>query len=874
MSANMSANLLPPTAKPPVTIPGTQTCDCCEGIDAATPVLVENRIGLSAVAYRIGDYARFRESLIVALSSHRYAALAPLLTRDSRDFTIGLLDAFACSADVLSFYTERIANESWLRTATERVSLQELARLIGYRLRPGVAAEAWLAFALETPPQAPPTLTPEPGAFVTGVPTSLQLETGLKVQSVPGPDEKPQTFETVEAITAQPEWNAMRPWLTQEQRPDFGDTSTWLTGVRNDLKPGDGLLFLGHEFLNDAEADNDNWDFRLLDRVEPDPARDRTFVHWRRGLGSSFPYSNPAQQPQVHALRKRAAIFGHNAPVPSLLDPDGASEWPAADFTISPKPATASGGYIDLDAVYSEVAGGSYAVLARGEFNRPDEGFPPGTYVELYKVVSVIEESRADFAMSAKVTRLQALGENLDDKFYNKVRQTTAFVQSDKLTFQSYPVTTPVADAMLPVAVPPQGLEPGRRLIVRGQPVSGAAPIVHQAVLVEAHTNEAGALLEITPVLPTALLRDSVVVFGNVALASHGESVSQLLGSGDASDAHQRFELQHDPLTYRAAGNESGVDSALLVRVGEVEWQERATLYGATPGERAYVVRSDEHGKTRVQFGDGQRGARLPSGQTNVRARYRKGLGAAGNVPAERLTQLMSRPLGLKSVSNPVVALGGVDAEHADAARTSMPLGTRTLGRAVALLDYEDYARAFSGIAKAQAQVLWLRGGRSIVITVAGADGAVLSATHPTRLNLLGALKEHGDPLVPVLLLGHQASRFQVGLKFKRDPAFAADTVLVAVETALRAHFGFDQRALGQPVQQSEVIAVAHGVPGVIAVDLDLLYGGSAPLAQTLPSRQTRLLANRMRVDATPQALPAELLTLHPGPLAKLEEMP
>jgi hypothetical protein len=62
-------------------------------------------------------------------------------------------------------------------------------------------------------------------------------------------------------------------------------------------------------------------------------------------------------------------------------------------------------------------------------------------------------------------------------------------------------------------------------------------------------------------------------------------------------------------------------------------------------------------------------------------------------------------------------------------------------------------------------------------------------------------------------------------------------------------------------------------VPGVVAVDLDLLYGGTAPVVQTLPSRQVRLLASRMRaVNGTP--LPAELLTLSPAPLDRLEVMP
>ena len=81
--------------------------------------------------------------------------LQGLKTRDDDDFSIALLDATATMADVLTFYQERIANESYLRTATERRSLLELARLIGYELRPGVAASAFLAFTMDDTPGAP-----------------------------------------------------------------------------------------------------------------------------------------------------------------------------------------------------------------------------------------------------------------------------------------------------------------------------------------------------------------------------------------------------------------------------------------------------------------------------------------------------------------------------------------------------------------------------------------------------------------------------------------------------------------------------------------------------------------------------------------------
>jgi predicted phage baseplate assembly protein len=296
-------------------------------------------------------------------------------------------------------------------------------------------------------------------------------------------------------------------------------------------------------------------------------------------------------------------------------------------------------------------------------------------------------------------------------------------------------------------------------------------------------------------------------------------------------------------------------------------------MYGAAATERAYELTVDEQGREFIVFGDGVRGARLPSGVNNVRAAYRKGLGVAGNVASGALTQLMTRPLGLKSVSNPLTAEGGTDPEGADTARGSIPLTTRTLGRAVSLLDYEDFARAFSGIAKAQAEVLHLPAGLTIAITIASPAGTPpLTIASPAWANLLGALKSSGDPHVSVALLALQASTFRIGLKVKCDPDYDPKLVLAGVEAALRYHYAFDQRALGQPVQQSDVIAVAQNVPGVIAIDITRLYGGTQPIAQSQPSKQVRLLASRMRVQGG-IALASEILTLDPGSLDQLEQM-
>jgi predicted phage baseplate assembly protein len=355
--------------------------------------------------------------------------------------------------------------------------------------------------------------------------------------------------------------------------------------------------------------------------------------------------------------------------------------------------------------------------------------------------------------------------------------------------------------------------------------------------------------------------RDTVVVHGNVALATHGETVQQLLGSGRAALPFQRFTLAHEPLTHlQSATAPAGAEAALEVRVNDVRWDEVPTLYGAGPRDRVYALRSDEAGKRYVQFGDGERGARLPSGSNNVRARYRKGIGAAGNVKAGALAQLLDRPLGVKGVSNPASAGGGVDPETEEAARTSIPLGVRTLGRAVSLLDYEDFARAFSGVVKAHATELPLRSGKTIVVTVAWEGGERLQ-------DLADALRGHGDPRVVVRVLEGVTETFRVGLRVAVDPAYEQDPVLADVEAALRSAYSFEARGLIEPAFRSELVAVVHGVAGVLAVDVDLLYTGpTATLAD-------RLLAQRPHVAADGSAAPAGVLVLDQGPLDSLVVM-
>src|SRR5271169_3116690 len=157
-------------------------CGCCRVETSPTPELITNRAGLSAITYRIGTYSNFLLAMTEAIA--RAPELRPYWTaRNTGDYGIALLAMWAWVADILTFYQERIANEAYLRTAILPESVTALAALLGYKPAPGAAAEADLVFLLESAAQ-------------------LQIPVGLRVQSVPGQNEKPQKFETVSAVTA------------------------------------------------------------------------------------------------------------------------------------------------------------------------------------------------------------------------------------------------------------------------------------------------------------------------------------------------------------------------------------------------------------------------------------------------------------------------------------------------------------------------------------------------------------------------------------------------------------------------------------------------------------------------------------------------
>ncbi len=934
-------------------------CGCCEGAPAAETV--RNPPGQSELRYRVGThasiFARMVRALPMASPDHsaddRRRPLANLTTRSSDDATIALLDAAACLGDILTFYQERIANEGYLRTATERRSVLELARAIGYELAPGVAADVYLAFTVEDAP---------------GAPGQCMVAHSTAVQSVPAQDELPQVFETSAEFKAYAEWNALRPRLTQRavtailgdganarllvvlgpSGDDSSDSSPpkpkdvlrvdttkdklhWLdplqasagvldavemnrvyyTEAATGVAKGDLILFVGK-----ADATKDAETNTLVLRVaevilEPDrkriavdleplpkpqasaslrfvpyflrpfPAfakvklaatafnrnnvvntvlnhawRERDLsafigVHgWQRtslsrAANVKVRAERIATDPGSFAFREKLGFFGHNAPkwksLPTPAHTNGdpyPRGWDEHDTGTGspPPPELGAPRRIWTDSQGNDLPKtGPHAYLERPVagltrdswllISSPDND--PG--VEVYTLADARETSRADYGLSGRAMALtladsggKEITKTPESNF--GFRTSTAHAASRRFELADLPIEDPIEEGATSIELDRMvvGLTAGQPIALTGErddtPGVEASEI---AFLTEIIHSGGRTTLQLRDKLRYRYVREKLVINANVVHATHGESVTELLGSGDGSIANQHFVLKKPPLTYVSAKVPRGATSTLEVRVNGVRWDEANSLYDLGPSDRGYVVRIDDDARASVRFGDGVHGARLPSGASNVSASYRSGLGPDGEVEAGSLTLLRAMPLGLRGVANPLGAGGAEATERLADARQNAPLTVLTFERVVSLDDYVNYARTFPGIGKARGDLLWVGGMNVVYVTVAGSTGG--RPGDDTLENLIAAIRDLGDP----------SQRFEVGVftpryftceaKVAVDGRYVTEQVLAAVEARLRVAFAFEARSFGQPVTAAEVVKLVHEVDGVIAVDLDVL---------------------------------------------------
>lgn len=729
---------------------------------------MRNSPGLSTIAYRVDDFAGFRHALLEPLPGEQ-----ALLGWHPAPADLGLqvLEWWAYLGDVLTFYNERFANESYLRTAELPESVTDLVALLGFVPRPAIAAVGEVAAIRSRSRPHEPVVVPD----------------GFQLASTATPGVPAQTFEAAAATFAGASNGpiVLPPSTALLSAEDAdGNRSVLLEGRVTGIAQGDRVVLLPRGATDALES----WTtaFVVSSTKAPDPnggANTRVLLApaddwwWSESaaaaasrlvqLGrSAQPWtpqgsSDPVLSVDGSALRIRLSSVERGIPLGEIAYLD----FGGTDGIVPVVPT----------AVNDEFLGVPYPG-GGGELSPPD-------IPVLHSVVTADTPYAAWFAGASPVL------------FRFGLREVGTPVGAPATALDTLPVT--VAN--------PSGLE---------LPAGGTSAFVEDATgagILVTVTAAAGGEIALTAsddtpdsfslVVPLQLDLDLVAVSRGATVAN------ELLGIGDASLAGQTFTLKKSPLTYLADG--AGWESALTVAVDAIYWAEVPTFYDQPADAKVYVVAQRPDGKSSVRFGDGTNGARLPTG-SRVVATYRHGAGAA-SPPSGRLTTILKPQTNLASVHNPVAVWGGADAQQPDDVRTNAPASVLTFGRAISADDYETVAALAPGVSRARAYWTWDEAQQRTLVKVYAGDDAGAAAS--ARAALAGA----DDPNRPVVVAQATPIELDVACTLEVSPDHVRDTVRAAALAALESVFSPARMGIGRPLYTSELEA-ALSVDGVEAV--------------------------------------------------------
>lgn len=923
----------------------SQSCNCL-GTECACSSQ-KNDPGLSTLSYRASRYSQSfgRMKKLIAktvfatvdlndptgATKSGVAALAGLTTRDSSDPTIAILDAWAVSCDVLSFYQERIINEGFLRTATERRSVLELAREIGYELAPGVSATAYVAYVVDDGP-----LTPR----------SVTVPVGSSIQSLPQKEEAPQTFEVAEEAELRVNWNKLVPQLFERQPLIPGMTEIVIVGPAPMVNRGDYLVVqpeggaslevrqvrentftsttnttllelepiavsmsasiasdsgsmcnpiadffsqFESSFATSLDTIGEVEEALLQSTLVENSASYEELEIMAQEARSAYVSPAPPDVPSVQSnatsptnlgagvywLRYRTSNFGHNAPL--YIAPTTAITGSGLSGVrpISLTTGTYEGSNIASNNGVAWDSGADFQL----ERSIPDirTGEPilvqaTGSSPTAYQIVNLSESSVAAYGISGKSTGVTAVGFDAGAPGFSTflLRGTSMYAGASALFLAPIPVTSALlaGDTLISLNCLVTGIAAGRIISITGE--LSTLPGVNRSELatIKNVTHHLGlTTLEFESALENSYVRSTVTLNANVVKTNHGSTVTgEIIGSGDASKIHQTFTLKKKPLTYVSSSDPSGSTSTLEIRVNGVLWTVITSLYNAGPNDKVYAVRIADDGVVSVVFGDGKKGARLPTGTYNVVATYREGIGVGGLVPATTLTLPKRKPLGVRSMANPLDATGGVDPESLDDARANAPSTVLTMGRIIGRKDLEDFARAFAGVGKSAAQEVYDKQIQLLLLTVGSSEETPFDTTSEAYKNLILAIKSSSEPDLKIKVLTYNPKTFDVTASIQIDSAYVSEDVFSAAEDELIAEFSFANRGFAEPVSLAEVMSVIQRVPGVSSVDIDILRF-SSDVVTAAPT----LLTAQKAVYATPTSTKADLLTINPQGISLIE---
>jgi predicted phage baseplate assembly protein len=372
------------------------------------------------------------------------------------------------------------------------------------------------------------------------------------------------------------------------------------------------------------------------------------------------------------------------------------------------------------------------------------------------------------------------------------------------------------------------------------------------------------------------------------AAYQHAPEISQVTAApvgAKLSAEHSALE-HHEPLG--TSSGEPGQAFALRfadvleLRAGETleaqdpggdwePWDQIDSFADSGPDDRHFTI-DLVHGLIRLGpelhnpgTGITRRGAIPAKGAALRMSRYRHGGGRIGNVAAGTLTTLRSAIPGVASVTNPAPARGGVDAQTVPEARNRAPLEIRTRHRAVTAQDYEFLATDASPRVARAIRIIDGEPGVALGILprVDPANRRLTLTELTPDPELLDLVARHLDARkfagCPVRLSAVRLRGVSAVVNLEASPRADPEQIERRVSDALYAYLNpligggaGTGWPFGRALNQGELYAVVHAVPGVESVrilrlyELDLLTGqrASKPAGRQITLAADELIAS------------------------------
>ena len=808
------------------------------------------------INYLAKDYTSFRQLIF-----DRLATIAPAWQeRHAPDLGLTLVEVLAYIGDQLSYYQDAVATEAYLHTARQRISVRRHLRLIDYALHDGCNARAWVHIEVS----GDTTLLLNEVYFVSD--TNQTMTSRNFVMSGRDMDEVPssqyEVFEPIEdrQIILYAAHNCINfyTWDHRVCSLPAGAMSATLRdedkgGARSlkQLRAGDVLVFeevKGPRTGHAADADPNHRHAVRLTKVTPgcDELHAQPVVHieWDREDELPFPLviSAIGEAPcceligDVTVARGNVVLVDHGRTV---------TEQEAWIVPAQAEPTACEGEGQPADRVVQ--AAPFYPALTQGPITQ-SVPFPETSTIARHQA-KVIDQIVRDLRLRvveiwrAVQQRKQEADERhavrlSDDEFktlkaiFGKEVLARFEIREDQGTTQN-----------LSKALKKLLLREGRLLMPSSSRQAGISRIslfAHKMQrlialrerayagyrLTEADAQEVGALFD--PKYSGWLNPTNPLLYGSAQHAiprdvsgSAGQAIRK-----DISAALPCLTVKEE----RTGENREEENHEEYEK--ERTWRPRRDLLNSRREDRHVVVEVDDRAMARLRFGNGDLGRRVEPGVA-MKATYRIGNGARGNVVAEAISHLVYRSTTVSGssvlrVRNPLSAQGGSDPESIATAKLKAPASLRShLERAVAAEDYARLAERNPKVQRAAAEIRWAQGWYEVRVFIDPLHGLVLD--DGLRDELARSLHAYRRIGHEVVVLPARYVPLEIALTVTLHPHQLQDHVREELRAVLgigvlphgrKGFFHPDLLTFGESIYLSRLVAVAQAVPGVRNIEV------------------------------------------------------